>query len=196
MAGLHFSISVVEEWSVTMRSAAGTGLVVLFVANCTQRFPFGFLLPFQIFPSETVADSWNNSLTQLIAFVGMSTPVFEALVREFGDFNDRITNVATIPEKVYREGVSSVSVIIQAYVAATDVQPEVPERTRPFFPVEIGQAGLLWRIAQRIYWKLTGKAWEDFPTSWWRPPRGRRCSGREHHPRRSQLWVRHLLSTS
>ena len=120
-------------------------------------------MSFKMFPSETVADSWNNSLTQLIAFVGMSTPVFEALVREFGDFNDRITNLATIPEKVDREGLSSVSVIPQAYRAATDTEPEVAERTRPFFPFETGQAGLLWRIAQRIYWKSTGKAWKDFP---------------------------------
>ena len=55
-----------------------------------------------MFPAETVADSWNNSLTQLIALVGMSAPVFAALVREFGDFNDRITNVAGVPEKIWR----------------------------------------------------------------------------------------------
>ena len=91
-----------------------------------------------MFPSETMADSWNNSLPQLIAFVGMSTPVFEALVREFGDFGDRITNLAGIPEKALREGVSSVKVIVQAFCAATDEDAEIPEKTRPFFPVETG----------------------------------------------------------
>ena len=73
-----------------------------------------------MFPSESVADGWNNALPQLIAFVGMATPVFEALEREFGDFGGRITNLAGIPEKVFREGVSSVKVIIQASRAATD----------------------------------------------------------------------------
>ena len=61
------------------------------------------------------------------------------------------------------EGVGTVKVIVQAYREATDAAPEIPEKTRPFFPVETGQAGLLWRIAQRIYWKSTGKAWKDFP---------------------------------
>ena len=118
---------------------------------------------FKRFPSETMADSWNNSLPQLIAFVRMTTPIFEALEREFGDFGGRITNLAGIPEKVFREEVTSAKVIIQAFRAEADGEPEVPEKTRPFFPVETGQAGLLWRIAQRIYWKSTGKAWKDFP---------------------------------
>ena len=69
------------------------------VVHCTQCCSFGFLVVFKMFPSETVADSWNNSLTQLIAFVGMSAPVFEALAREFGDFNDRITNLAGSPRR-------------------------------------------------------------------------------------------------
>ena len=116
-----------------------------------------------MFPSETIADGWNNALPQLIAFVGMATPVFEALEREFGEFGGRITNLAGIPEKVFREGVTGAKVIVQAFREATEVEPEVPEKTRPFFPVETGQAGLLWRIAQRIYWKSTGKAWKDFP---------------------------------
>ena len=120
-----------------------------------------------MFPSESVADGWNNALPQLIAFVGMAGPVFEALEREFGEFGGRITNIATIPEKIWRNGVGECQVIIQAFRAAVEVegvmQPEVPEKTRVFFPVETGQAGLLWRIAQRIYWKSTGKAWKDFP---------------------------------
>ena len=103
-----------------------------------------------MFPSEAVADGWNNNLTQLIAFIGMSAAVAAALAREFGDFNNRITNIATIPERVYRKSVEECAVITQAFVAAAEGQPEVPERTRPLFLVETGQAGLLWRIAQRI----------------------------------------------
>ena len=38
VAGLRFSISVIEEWLATMRSAAGIGLVVLFVANCSALY--------------------------------------------------------------------------------------------------------------------------------------------------------------
>ena len=34
VAGLRFSISVIEKWLVTMRSAAGIGLVALIIANC------------------------------------------------------------------------------------------------------------------------------------------------------------------
>ena len=79
----------------------------------------------------------------------------------------RITNIATIPEKIWRNGVAECKVVTQASRAAVEVegvmQPEVPEKTRVFFPVETGQARLLWRIAQRIYWKSTGKAWKDFP---------------------------------
>ena len=64
-----------------------------------------------MFPSEARADAWNNQLSQLVAFIGMSAAVFAALARDFGEFNDRITNLATIPEAVYREGVKNAAVI-------------------------------------------------------------------------------------
>ena len=111
-----------------------------------------------MFPSEEVADGWGHELAQLITFIGMTAGVLAALQREFGDFGGRITNIANIPEVIYRKGVEECKVILQAYVAAVGDAAEVPERSRPFFPVETGQAGLLWRIAQRIYWKSTGKA--------------------------------------
>ena len=116
-----------------------------------------------MFPSEAVADGWNSDLTPLLAFIRMSAAVAAALAREFGDFGGCITNIANIPEVIYRKGVGECKVITQAFQAAEGDQPEDPERSRPLFPVETGQAGLLWRIAQRIYWKSTGKAWKDFP---------------------------------
>ena len=74
-----------------------------------------------MFPSESVADGWDNSLPQLIAFVGMAGPVFEALEREFGELGGRIANIATIPEKVWRNGVGECKVIVQAFRAAVEV---------------------------------------------------------------------------
>ena len=103
-----------------------------------------------MFPSEEVANGWGNDLAPLIAFIGMSTGVLAALQREFGDFGGRITNIANIPEKIYRKGVGECKFIIQPAVAAVGDQAAIPERSRPLFPVETGQAGLLWRIAQRI----------------------------------------------
>ena len=71
-----------------------------------------------MFPSEAVADGWNNDLTQLITFIGMTAAVAAALAREFGDFGGRITNIANIPEVIYRKGVGECKVITQAFQAA------------------------------------------------------------------------------
>ena len=93
----------------------------------------------------------------------MTQQVFDAITRELGDMQDKIIKVVLIPGHIYREAVKGMKVIVQAYRAPQDAQPEVPEISRVFVPVETGQAGLLWRIAQRIYWKSTGKSWKDFP---------------------------------
>ena len=114
-----------------------------------------------MFPTEAVADAWNNDLSQLIAFIGMRQAVLDAIGVELGDLQWKITSVAMIPEQIYCKAMTDWSGIVQAYVAPVGAQPEVPETVPRLFPIGTGQAGLLWRIAQRIFWNCIGKAWDE-----------------------------------
>ena len=118
-----------------------------------------------MFPDEQTAMAWNT-LTELKAFLSVSDGVLLALENKFGSFNALITNVSTLPEEVWRDGVRTAEFIVTAAVPANpQAQPPVlaqPAVVRPFLPVETGQAGMIWRVASRIFWTRAGRAWGDY----------------------------------
>ena len=58
----------------------------------------------------------------------------------------------------------------QAVFIATAAVPPDPQTnaagrpavTRQFLPVETGQAGMIWRVASRIFWTRAGRAGADY----------------------------------
>jgi len=112
-----------------------------------------------------------NTLDELRAFLGLIPAVLAAMAAQLGNFGDRISSIAVIPEGVYRQAANRAAVITQAYVAPQAAGPggnppavlEVPQVTRDLTPVEVGQIGLMWRIASRIMWTRSGSAWADYP---------------------------------
>ena len=108
-----------------------------------------------MFPTEQVAPGWNL-LTDVRNHVGLSVAAFTALEGRLGGFQDSIANVALIPEDVYRAGAASAVVVVTAAVLAQGPAPAVPAVTRAITPVEAGQIGMMWRIAQRVFWTILG----------------------------------------
>jgi hypothetical protein len=114
-----------------------------------------------MFPTEQVALGWN-ALTDVRNHVGLALAAFTALEGRLGGFQDSIANVALIPEDVYRAGAAAAVVIVTAMVPAQGPAPAVPAVTRGITPVEAGQIGMMWRIAQRVFWTRSGNTWVSF----------------------------------
>ncbi len=111
-----------------------------------------------MFPTEQVALGWNL-LADVRNHVGLALAAFTALEGRLGGFQDAIANVALIPEDVYRAGAANAVVIVTAMVPAQVQVAAVPAVTRGITPVEAGQIGMMWRIAQRIFWTRSGNTW-------------------------------------
>ena len=114
-----------------------------------------------MFPIGQVALGWN-ALTDVRNHVGLALAAFTALEGRLGGFQDSIANVALIPEDVYRAGAAAAVVIVTAAVPAQGQAPPVPAVTRGITPVEAGQIGMMWRIAQRVFWTTSGNTWGSF----------------------------------
>ena len=118
-----------------------------------------------MFPDEQTAMAWNT-LTELKAFLQVSDGVLLALENKFGSFNDLITNVAALPEEIWRDGVRTAVFIVTPAVPPDPLAvPPIlgqPAVTRQFLPVETGQAGMIWRVGSRIFWTRAGRVWADY----------------------------------
>ena len=122
-----------------------------------------------MFPTQATALAWGN-LDAVRPNLGMTPAVLAAMEDELGSFNNRIANVAIIPEKVWREAATAALVEVTTAVAHVpagpggnppEVQP-VARATRIFSPVETGQVGMLWRICARLFWTRAGNNWDNY----------------------------------
>ena len=116
-----------------------------------------------MFPDEGTAMGWNT-LTQLYAFLNVQNNLRDALANIFGNFTDSIAYVAQLPEAIWRQGVQNSRIITQAAIIADPAAGIAGQAavTRRLLPVETGQAGMIWRVASRIFWVRAGRAWGDY----------------------------------
>ena len=109
------------------------------------------------------------TLAELVTHLGLNTRLVNALEVQFGTFNDRISAVAFIPEHLWRTECARARYLAHAAVVAVAAGPGVaavvgqPAVWRNLTAVESAQSGMIWRIANRIAWVNSGKAWADYP---------------------------------
>ena len=122
------------------------------------------------FPTETVAHGFGD-LDALAGHVGVSKGVMAAVEERTGPFQGSIPAVALLPPAVIKQAAGKASVITRIYRPAvlevkdqhgavtTPARAEVSEKRRDLTPVEVGQVGLLWRVASRMSFVSAGGSW-------------------------------------
>jgi hypothetical protein len=98
-------------------------------------------------------------LNALAGHLHVPARLITAMEGQLGDFQNRIASLGPIPEGVWRAAAQAARLPIPG---PHPMVGGVPIVNRPFHPVETGQVGMLWRVAQRIFWTGSGLPWNDY----------------------------------